>query len=125
MGFLKDHLASGGYIGPDDFAFFHHTHDVDEAVAVINGFYRRYHSLRFAGGKAVIRMVSELPAACIGRLKREFADLIVDGGDMVLSGALAKECDEPELAQLPRLVVDFNKKDFARLRQLIDAINSK
>jgi hypothetical protein len=34
-----------------------------------------------------------------------------------------KESDEPELAQLPRLVVDFNKKDFARLRQLIDAIN--
>jgi len=26
---------------------------------------------------------------------------------------------------LPRLVVDFDKRDFARLRQLIDAINSK
>ena len=44
---------------------------------------------------------------------------------MVLSGALPKECDEPELAHLPRLVVDFDKRDFARLRQLIDAINSK
>jgi len=43
----------------------------------------------------------------------------------VLSGALPKECDEPELAHLPRLVVDFDKRDFARLRQLIDAINSK
>jgi len=124
MDFMKDHLASGGYIGPNDFAFFHHTHDVDEAVAVINGFYRRYHSLRFAGGKAVIRMVSELPAGCIRGLKREFMDLIVDGGDMLPSGALAKESDEPELAHLPRLVVDFNKKDFARLRQLIDAVNS-
>jgi uncharacterized protein (TIGR00730 family) len=125
MGFMKDHLASGGYIGPNDFAFFHHTHDVDEAVAVIEGFYRRYHSLRFVGGKSVIRMVSELAEPCIGELKREFADLITDGGDMVLSGALPKECDEPELAHLPRLVVDFDKRDFARLRQLIDAINSK
>src|SRR5512143_4102093 len=97
MDFMQDHLASGGYIGPSDFAFFHHTHDVDEAVAAINGFYRRYHSLRFAGDKAVIRMVSELPAACIAGLKREFADLIVDGGDMVRSGALAQECDEPGL----------------------------
>jgi hypothetical protein len=43
---------------------------------------------------------------------------------MLPSGALAKESDEPELAHLPRLVVDFNKKDFARLRQLIDAVNS-
>jgi hypothetical protein len=125
MGFMKDHLASGGYIGPNDFAFFHHTHDVDEAVAVIEGFYRRYHSLRFVGGKSVIRMISELAEPCIGELKREFADLITDGGDMVLSGALPKECDEPELAHLPRLVVDFDKRDFARLRQLIDAINSK
>jgi uncharacterized protein (TIGR00730 family) len=125
MGFMKDHLASGGYIGPNDFAFFHHTHDVDEAVAVIEGFYRRYHSLRFVGGKSVIRMVSELAEPCIGELKREFADLITGGGDMVLSGALPKECDEPELAHLPRLVVDFDKRDFARLRQLIDAINSK
>ena len=41
----------------------------------------------------------------------------------VRSGPLPKECDEPELAHLPRLVVDFNKRDFARLRQLIDAIN--
>ena len=77
------------------------------------------------GGKCVIRMVSELPEPCIGELKREFADLIAGGGDMVLSGALPKECDEPELAHLPRLVVDFDKRDFARLRQLIDAINSK
>jgi uncharacterized protein (TIGR00730 family) len=123
--FLKDHLATGGYIGPNDFAFFHHTHDVDEAVAAIKGFYRRYHSLRFVDGKCVIRMASELPEACIGELRQEFADLIADGGGMELSGALPKECDEPELALLPRLVVDFNKKDFARLRQLIDAINSR
>jgi hypothetical protein len=27
------------------------------------------------------------------------------------------------LAHLPRLVVDFNKRDFGRLRQLVDAIN--
>lgn len=124
MGFMREHLASGGYIGSHDFAFFQHTQDVDEAVAAIKGFYRRYHSLRFVGGKAVIRMASELPGARIGKLRREFADLIVDGGEMAPSGALAQESDEPELAHLPRLVMDFNKKDFARLRQLIDAINA-
>jgi len=125
MDFVKDHLAGGGYIGPSDFAFFHHTHDVDEAVAVINRFYRRYHSLRFVDGRCVIRMVSEPAEQRVGELRREFADLIADGGGMALSGALPKECDEPELAHLPRLVVDFNKKDFARLRQLIDAVNSR
>jgi uncharacterized protein (TIGR00730 family) len=125
MAFMKDHLASDGYIGPNDFAFFHYTQDVDEAVALINTFYRRYHSLRFVGGKCVIRLVSEMTDTRIGVLKQEFADLMADGGDMVLSGPLPKECDEPELAHLPRLVVDFDKRDFARLRQLIDAINTK
>jgi hypothetical protein len=42
---------------------------------------------------------------------------------MRLSGPLDDEINEPELAHLPRLVVDFNKRDFGRLRQLVDAIN--
>jgi hypothetical protein len=93
-------------------------------VAIINGFYRRFHSLRFVDGKAVIRIVSGLQESQVDQLRQKFADIIVEGGGMQLCGALAKECDEPELAHLPRLVMDFNKRDFARLRQLIDAINS-
>jgi uncharacterized protein (TIGR00730 family) len=123
MDFVRDHLLSGGYIGPGDGAFFHHTRDVDDAVAVIHRFYRRFHSLRFVDGKAVIRMAAELQTSQIDRLRQEFADILAEGGGMRLTGALPRECDEPELANLPRLVVDFNKRDFARLRQLIDAIN--
>jgi uncharacterized protein (TIGR00730 family) len=124
MGFIKDHLSSAGYIGPADGALFHHTHDVQDAVAVINRFYRCFHSLRFVGGKAVIRMTVALEESQVDRLRAEFTDLLIEGGGMQLSNALPKERDEPELANLPRLVVDFNKRDFARLRQLIDAVNS-
>jgi hypothetical protein len=120
---LNDHLLSAGYIGPNDCAFFRHTRDVDEAVGLIHAFYRRFHSLRFVDGKSVIRMSTGLQKSQIDRLSQEFADIIAEGGGMQMSGALPKECDEPELANLPRLVVDFNKRDFARLRQLIDAIN--
>ncbi|MCU0590464.1 MAG: TIGR00730 family Rossman fold protein [Desulfobacterales bacterium] len=121
--FIRDHLSTAGYIGPGDGAFFHHTHDVDDAVSVIHKFYHRFHSLRFVSGKAVIRMTSGLQASQVDVLRRQFTDMIVAGGGLQLSGALPQECDEPELADLPRLVVDFNKRDFARLRQLIDAIN--
>jgi uncharacterized protein (TIGR00730 family) len=123
LDFMRNHLLPAGYIGPGDGAFFDHTQDVDDAVAVIQRFYRRFHSLRFVGGKAVLRMATGLPQTQVDRLRQEFADIIAEGGEMALSGALPKECDEPELANLPRLVVDFNKKDFARLRQLIDAVN--
>jgi uncharacterized protein (TIGR00730 family) len=123
MQFMRKHLSSAGYIGPNDFSFFHHARDVDEAVTVINGFYRRFHSLRLVRGKTVIRMASGLPELQLDKLRQEFADIIAEGGGMRLSEALRQECDEPDLAGLPRLVVDFNKRDFARLRQLIDAIN--
>jgi hypothetical protein len=39
------------------------------------------------------------------------------------SGPLADEINQPELMHLSRLVVDFNKRDFGRLRQLVDRIN--
>jgi hypothetical protein len=42
---------------------------------------------------------------------------------MYLSGPLPEEADEPEIADLPRLVLNFNRKDFGKLRKLIDAIN--
>jgi uncharacterized protein (TIGR00730 family) len=123
MGFVKRHLSSAGYIGPDDGALFHSTQDVRAAVAAIQRFYRRFHSLRFVDGTVAIRMTAGLPESHIEALSAEFADILVEGGGMRLSAALPKERDEPELADLPRLVVDFNKRDFARLRQLIDAVN--
>jgi hypothetical protein len=40
------------------------------------------------------------------------------------SGPLAQEAGEPEIAHLPRLLVDFNRRDFGRLKSLIDALNA-
>jgi hypothetical protein len=69
-------------------------------------------------------MASPLDAEQVDRLKTDFADILTPGGDICLSGPLGDEINEPELAALPRLAVDFNKRDFGRLRQLVDAINT-
>ncbi len=45
-------------------------------------------------------------------------------GDIYLSGSLPAEVDEPEIADLPRLIADFDRKNFGSLRKLIDSINS-
>ena len=43
----------------------------------------------------------------------------------VQTGALEEEReDAPELVRLPRLVLEFNRSSFGRLRQLIDRLNS-
>ncbi len=39
------------------------------------------------------------------------------------SGALEAEADDADVSHLPRLVIDFNRKNFGRLRSLIDSIN--
>ena len=45
------------------------------------------------------------------------------GGSIVASVALEAETDDADVIHLPRLVIDFNRRDFGRLRSLIDAIN--
>jgi len=42
---------------------------------------------------------------------------------MKIGSALPEEVEEPTLADFPRLTLTFNRRDFGRLRQLIDALN--
>ena len=46
-----------------------------------------------------------------------------ESGAIVQQEALEEEEDEPELSSLPRLVFRHRRRDFGRLRKLIDAVN--
>ena len=121
--FLNEELLSNGYINKTDLDLFERTESLDEAVGQIRLFYSRYHSLRYVGEKLVIRLQTAIEKEAVEQLSAGFADILLPKGEMVLSKAFPAESDEPELAHLQRLVVDFDRKDFARLRHLIDAIN--
>ncbi|RJQ14377.1 MAG: TIGR00730 family Rossman fold protein [Nitrospiraceae bacterium] len=123
--FLKEELMSQGYIGNTDFDLFECVESVDAAVERINSFYRRYHSLRYVDKKLVLRLLSPVDSSVIEEMNAHFSDLLMPGGRICLSGALPEESDETEIAHLPRLIVDFNLKDFGRLRNLIDYINTR
>ena len=122
--FFEDELLAQGYLSPSDFYLFERVNSVDDAVECINKFYRRYHSQRYVDKKLVIRMTSALSPQAVAELKERFPDILTCGGDICVSCSLPEEADEEQLADLPRLVVDFNRKDFGRLRKFIDAINS-
>jgi len=122
--FVRDHLLRGGWISESDLSFFRVTDDIGEAVAEITGFYRIFHSYRYVGDQLVIRLMEQLDGEKVKRLQEDFGDLIKAGG-MRQRGALDQEDDEPELAELPRLIFRHRRKDFGRLRQLIDAVNRK
>jgi len=121
--FLKEELLLNGYINKTDLDLFERSESLDEAVQSIRLFYSRYHSLRYVGERLVIRLLTALEEKAVEDLNARFVDILVPRGGISLSEALPAESEEPELAHLPRLVVDFDRKDFARLRHLIDAIN--
>ncbi len=121
--FLEEELLARGAVSPSDFSLFTRVISSEEAVSHINGFYRRYHSMRFVGGVLAVRLMEPLKAGTLERLNREFADILTSGGEMTLSDALPQEGDEPGLLSLPRLLIPFNRKENGRLRELIDAVN--
>ena len=121
--YVERELLSPGYVSPEDLSLFTMVDSVMDAVEVINRFYRRYHSLRFIANRLVIRLRSTVDTESVIRWKKDFRDILGPGGDFCLSPALPEEEDEPEIAHLPRLILDFSRRHYSRLRQLIDAIN--
>lgn len=121
--YVEQELLARGYIGPDDLSLFDTVQSADGAIGIIDRFYRRYHSVRFVGNRLVIRMSSPLDPRHVANLKTGFADIVNSQGEFFLSDALPEEADEPRIADLPRLVLDFNRRGYSRLRRLIDSIN--
>lgn len=121
--FFKKSLLSEGYISKSDLTLFECVDSADEAVERINRFYRRYHSLRYIDDRLVIRLTSGIDQQRVAELRVGFSDILKPKGEICLSGPLPEEIDEPEIGHLPRLIVDFKRADFGRLRELIDAIN--
>jgi uncharacterized protein (TIGR00730 family) len=122
--FFEQEPLKDGYIGTSDFNLFERVDSPDAAVAIINRFYHRYHSLRYVDRHLVIRLTSEITPQAINELNERFRNILAPKGRICLSGRLPAEKDEPQIAELPRLILDFNRKDFGQLRLLIDAINN-
>ncbi len=121
--FLENELLARNYISRFDFSIFERVDSTETAVKHINRFYSRYHSMRYVDGRLVLRLTSALAPNHIQKLRERFLDILLPQGDIATSGPLPEEKDETEIVHLPRLVVDFNRRDFGRLRSLIDAIN--
>jgi uncharacterized protein (TIGR00730 family) len=120
---FEEELLARNYISSADFALFEQVCSVDAAVEKIRHFYRRYHSLRYVRGQLVIRLTSQIGPDDIRMLMDRFHDMLLPGGRITASGALEAEADDADVSHLPRLVIDFNRKNFGRLRSLIDSIN--
>jgi uncharacterized protein (TIGR00730 family) len=121
--YVEHELLDQGMISPEDVHLFRLVHDEREAVEEITHFYHLYHSSRYVDDRLVLRLERRPAEAHVEALNREFADMLTGDKRIVLGDALPEEENEPQLRQLPRLIVPFNRRHFGRLRQLIDRIN--
>lgn len=120
--FVRDEFLKNGFIDKDDFNLFRIFSNVDDAIAYIEDFYRVYHSIRYISGLTVLRLNRKISRATLDLLNRKFKD-ILKSDEIKQSSVTRKEREEGEHPELPRLIMNFNKRDYGRLYQMIDIIN--
>ena len=97
--------------------------DTDEAVRWITRFYRNYHSSRFVNELFVIRLKRAPSEAALEGLNEDFADIITEPRVAIIE-ATPEEKEDEDCVDLPRIAFGFNRRDYGRLRQMIDVLNN-
>src|SRR5215831_16296608 len=120
---VREHLLRDQLIAPDDLNLYRITDDTDQAVKIITRFYRNFHSSRFVKEWFVIRLRHAPTDSAIEALNEDFADIMV-GLPIQRIEPTAEEIEDNDNVELPRIGFGFNRRDYGRLRQLIDVLNS-
>jgi uncharacterized protein (TIGR00730 family) len=120
---IREHLLRDQLISPDDLNLYHITDDTDEAVKIVTRFYRNFHSTRFVRDQLVVRLQHPPSETAIAAINEDFADLVVTGKISAIPPTPEEVADEDHLS-LHRIAFAFNRRDYGRLRQLIDVLNT-
>lgn len=121
--FFSNTLVEKGLISAADLHLFEITSDADDAAEHILNFYSNFHSQRYVEGKLVLRMREAPDGDTLAQINEEFADLIATGKIEKTPPSAAEEKDSDALDQ-ERLVFNFDRRSYGRLRLLIDRINT-
>jgi hypothetical protein len=98
------------------------TDNAEEAVKIIARFYRNFNSTRFVKDKFIIRLKNAPSPSALAALNEDFADIIVEGKIAIVKPT-ADEMEDNDRLDLVRIGFNFNRKDYGRVRQLIDVLN--
>lgn len=120
--FVENHLFKKGFIKKEDFNLFYIAKSVDQAVEYIEDFYRVYHSLRYVSGLTVIRLNKKLTDRTLDIINQKFGDILTSG-KIYLSPPTKEEIEKGEYPELPRLIMNFNMRDYGRFCEMIHVIN--
>lgn len=121
--YVKKKLLGQKLISEHDLHLYKITDNTEEAAKEVLHFYSNYHSIRYVGQELVMRLQRKPTEEQVAAINEKFADIAVKSQFRV-SSALPIERDEPSIADLPRLIFTFNRRDHGRFRMLIDYLNN-
>ncbi|HEY4416399.1 MAG TPA: LOG family protein [Verrucomicrobiae bacterium] len=119
---IREELLRAKLISPDDLSLYRITDSTDEAVKIIKRFYRNFHSTRFVKDQLVVRLKHAPTETAIAAMNEDFSDIVVEGKIQNIP-ATPEEVEANEHLGLKRIAFNFNRRDYGRLRQLIDVLN--
>lgn len=122
--FVTSCILGKGFISAEDFSIFTITRDEEEAIKIIEEFYKNYHSLRFFEKRLIIRLNKELTKPQLEELENEFPELRAPGTRIACTQPLPEEMDEPDLLKLPRISLQFDHQHYGLLMAFIRKINT-
>jgi uncharacterized protein (TIGR00730 family) len=119
---IREQLLRDKLISPEDLNLYHITDSTDEAVKFITRFYRNFHSTRFVKDLFVIRLKHTPSESALTALNEDFADILLEGKIAAIQPT-PDEVEDNDALALARIAFNFNRRDYGRLRQMIDVLN--
>lgn len=119
---VRDHLLRAELISPDDLHLYQITDSPEQAVKIVQRFYRNYHSLRSVRELTILRLHHTPTESAIAAMNEDFADIIA-GEPIHLVEPTAEEREDEDHLHLCRLAFGFNRRNYGRLRELINTLN--
>jgi uncharacterized protein (TIGR00730 family) len=120
---IREHLLRDKLISPDDLNLYQITDNADEAVKIISRFYRNFDSTRFVREQFIVRLKNAPSASALAGLNEDFSDIIL-GGNIEIIQPTPEEIEDNDKLDLARIGFNFNRRDYGRLRQMIDVLNA-
>jgi uncharacterized protein (TIGR00730 family) len=119
---VREELLRNKLISPDDLNLYQITDSTDEAVKIITRFYRNFHSTRFVKDLFIIRLKHAPNAVALTELNGDFSGIVTEGKIAAIKPT-PEEIENKDELELARIAFNFNRRDYGRLRQMIDVLN--
>jgi uncharacterized protein (TIGR00730 family) len=119
---VREHLLRDKLISPEDLNLYHITDSTDDAVKTIARFYRNFQSTRFVKERFIVRLKNAPTESALAALNEDFADILLEGKIEVIKPT-TDEIEDNDGLELARIAFNFNRRDYGRLRQMIDVLN--